>query len=60
VASTTLAAAELGEDARAASDSYLALRDSQRKAVFGALTQRWVKVGSATYRRKLMELIVRL
>jgi CHAD domain-containing protein len=60
VARATLDAADLGGDARAASDAYLALRESQSKALFGSLGGRWEKVASSTYRRKLMELIIRL
>ena len=60
VAGSTLASADIGEDARAASAAYLSLRESQRKTLFDALTTRWAKVAHTAYRRKLMELIVRL
>ena len=60
VAGSTLASADIGGDARAASTAYLSLRDSQRKELSDALTTRWAKVASASYRRKLMELIIHL
>jgi CHAD domain-containing protein len=60
VAGSTLASADIGGDARAASVAYLSLRESQRKALSDALTTRWTKVASASYRRKLMELIIHL
>ncbi|NNJ11898.1 CHAD domain-containing protein [Chloroflexales bacterium ZM16-3] len=60
VAQNTLSSANLGEEARAAAAAYLSLRETQRQAAIGVIPARWEKVGSATYRRKLMELIVKL
>ncbi|NTW02050.1 MAG: CHAD domain-containing protein [Oscillochloris sp.] len=60
VAQDTLAATQLDADAQMAADTYLALRATQLQVALKALPVRWEKVGSATYRRKLMELIVRL
>jgi len=40
--------------------AYLAARDAEREAHLAEMPRRWAKVGSATYRRKLFELIVKL
>ncbi len=60
VAHAALSSADLSVEARASADAYLALREAQRTATIGAIRTRWEKLAGATYRRKLMELIVRL
>lgn len=60
VAQEIIAAAELSPPARTAADAYLALRAEQRAETLRAIPARWEKLAGATYRRKLMELIVRL
>jgi hypothetical protein len=40
--------------------AYLALRDQQGLAMTAELPARWEKLNSGTFRRKLMELIIRL
>jgi CHAD domain-containing protein len=40
--------------------AYMALREAEATALLGELSARWDKVASATYRRRLMELIVKL
>lgn len=51
----------VGDDAgKAAADAYLALRDIDAARLTRELPARWDKLSGATYRRKLMELIVRL
>jgi CHAD domain-containing protein len=50
----------LGLHRREAIDAYLQARDLEHAAYFAELPRRWEKVASATYRRRLMELIVKL
>jgi hypothetical protein len=40
--------------------TYLETRDAEGAAQLEALSRLWEKVGSATYRRRLFELIVKL
>jgi CHAD domain-containing protein len=54
------ALAILGERNHDAVNAYLALREAQGQTALAALTSRWSKVGDAAYRRKLMDLIIRL
>jgi CHAD domain-containing protein len=53
-----IAALGLAQDPGA--QEYLAFREQERAALLAELPQRWEKVGSATYRRRLFELIVKL
>ncbi len=59
-----VAALILAEDAAAASAdtvaAYMALRNAEAERLLSDLPARWEKVASATYRRRLMELIVKL
>jgi CHAD domain-containing protein len=50
----------LGLDKHAGVRAYLEARDAEGAAHLEALPQLWEKVGSATYRRRLFELIVKL
>jgi CHAD domain-containing protein len=50
----------LGLDEHAGVQSYLEARDAERTAQLEALSRLWEKVGSATYRRRLFEMIVKL
>ncbi len=52
--------ATLGLTDDAGAQAYLAARDAEHAAQLAELPRRWEKVGSATYRRKLFELIVKL
>jgi hypothetical protein len=47
-------------ESRAALDAYCAAREAERADLLAHLPQRWEKLMSATYRRKLMDLIVKL
>ena len=58
VARSHIAALELSDDLGA--QSYLATRDAEHAAHLAGLPRLWEKVGSATYRRQLFELIVKL
>ena len=58
VARAHVAALGLADDPGA--QTYLAARDAEHDAHLVELPRRWEKVGSATYRRKLFELIVKL
>lgn len=53
-----VAALGLADDPGA--QAYLAARRAERAALLAALPERWAKVASATYRRRLFELIVKL
>jgi len=53
-----VAALGLSDDQGA--QAYLAARDAEHAADLAALPRLWEKVGSATYRRQLFELIVKL
>jgi CHAD domain-containing protein len=48
------------EAARPALDAYVASRYAERDRLVAELPERWFKLNGGTYRRKLMELIVRL
>jgi CHAD domain-containing protein len=52
--------AALGLDDDAGAQSYLAARSAERQELLAELPRRWEKVDSATYRRRLFELIVKL
>jgi CHAD domain-containing protein len=58
VARAHVAALGLTDDQGA--QAYLAARDAEHDAHLAEMPRRWEKVGSATYRRKLFELIVKL
>jgi CHAD domain-containing protein len=60
VAQTTLAETRLGPGAQPAAEAYLALRQAEQEAAQVTIASRWARLTTATYRRKLMELIVRL
>jgi CHAD domain-containing protein len=51
---------QLGQDKHAGVRAYLEARDAQSAARLEELGRLWEKVGSATYRRRLFELIVKL
>jgi CHAD domain-containing protein len=53
-----IAALGLADDAGA--QEYLSAREHDRATLLAALPQRWEKVASATYRRRLFEMIVKL
>jgi len=57
-ARSRIATLGLAEDAGA--QEYLASREQEHVALLAELPQRWERVDSATYRRKLFELIVKL
>jgi CHAD domain-containing protein len=52
--------AELGLANDPGAQDYLAAREQERGALLAELPRLWEKVGSATYRRRLFELIVKL
>jgi CHAD domain-containing protein len=58
VARAHVAALGLAEDPGA--QAYLAARDAERATHLAELPRRWEKVASATYRRRMFELIVKL
>jgi CHAD domain-containing protein len=58
VAGVHIAALGLGDDPGA--QRYLAARTAERALLLAELPRRWEKVASATYRRRLFELIVKL
>jgi CHAD domain-containing protein len=58
IARTHVAGLGLADDEGA--QAYLAARDAEHDVRLAELPRRWEKVGSATYRRKLFELIVKL
>jgi hypothetical protein len=58
VAHAHVAALGLAEDAGA--QAYLAARDAEHEAQLAELPRRWEKVASATYRRRLFELLIKL
>ena len=60
VAGEALSDLPISEEATAAYDHYLETRRANRPALAITLSKAWAKVGSATYRRRLMELIVKL
>jgi CHAD domain-containing protein len=60
IARLRLADLDLRNEGRAASERYLALRDAEAAQLKDDTPARWEKIGSATYRRRLMELIVKL
>lgn len=53
-------AADAPADTADAVAAYMALRNAEATQLLGELPARWDKVASATYRRRLMELIVKL
>jgi len=52
--------ATLGLSSDAGAQDYLAARDAEHAAHLAELPRKWEKVASATYRRRLFELIVKL
>lgn len=60
VARETLAPFASDEATAPAVAAYLAMREQQAARLLEELPARWAKLNSATYRRRLMELIVRL
>lgn len=60
VAQTILERVASSPESQAARAAYLALRAEQHAVAQTNLPARWAKITSATYRRRLMELIVRL
>lgn len=60
VAQAYVAALDTPEEDRGALDAYTANRESERAALLADLPRLWDKLMSATYRRRLMELIVKL
>jgi CHAD domain-containing protein len=60
VATSYVAGLHVADEARPGLDAYRASRENERAALLAGLPQRWDKVMSGTYRRRLMELIVKL
>jgi CHAD domain-containing protein len=60
IARLRIAALELSDAGREAAECYLATRDAAAAQLADRTAARWEKIGSATYRRRLMELIVKL
>ncbi|NJM04984.1 CHAD domain-containing protein [Candidatus Gracilibacteria bacterium] len=60
VAADYVASLSVDAAARPALDAYVAGRYAERDRLIAELPERWFKLNGGTYRRKLMELIVRL
>lgn len=60
VAKTYIAALPLSPDEQPHLDAYVASREAERERLLTELPRLWEKIMSATYRRKLMELIIKL
>ncbi|WP_129631827.1 CHAD domain-containing protein [Candidatus Oscillochloris fontis] len=60
VAEMILESVTLSPTSQPAVTTYLALRENERRSAQASLPARWAKITSATYRRRLMELIVKL
>jgi CHAD domain-containing protein len=60
VARQHVAALDVAPNHQAAIEAYLQTREDERATHMAALPRLWEKVGSATYRRRLFELIVKL
>jgi CHAD domain-containing protein len=60
VAAAYVSSLAVEESARPALDTYIAARYAERERLVAELPERWFKLNGGTYRRKLMELIVRL
>ncbi len=60
VAQSLLESIALTPEAQPALAAYLTLREQQHRSAQASLPARWAKITSATYRRRLMELIIKL
>lgn len=60
VAKAYITALDVSHDDKAALDAYVAVREAERAQLLASLPRAWEKVTQTTYRRKLMDLIIKL